>query len=65
MPSDSSGAVRGGLDRKGSERESGMGGLNERGIRDDLDDVKAGMRNIGGEGLKRRYCGVSIVPHCL
>lgn len=70
MPSDSSGAIRGGLDRKWSEREERervgwRGVLNERGIRDDLDIVKVGMRNIGGEGLKRRYCRISIVPCCL
>lgn len=30
--------------------------LDERGIGDELDMDKAGMRNMGGEALKRRYC---------
>lgn len=40
------------------------GVLDEREIGDELDTDKAGMRNIGGEGLKRRYCRDSIVTHC-
>lgn len=34
----------------------GGGVLDEREIGDELDMDKAGMRNMGGEGLKRRYC---------
>lgn len=40
------------------------GGLDEREIGDELDTDKAGMRNIGGEGLKRRYCRDAIVTYC-
>lgn len=35
----------------------GWGGLlDEREIGDELDMDKEGMRDMGGEGLKRRYC---------
>lgn len=40
------------------------GVLDERDIGDELHTDKAGMRNIGGERLKRRYCRDSIVTHC-
>lgn len=42
----------------------GGGELDEREIGDELDTDKAGMRNIGGEGLKRRYCRDAIVTYC-
>lgn len=71
MPSDSSGARRGGLDRKkrgrgGVKREwNGERGksiwvvLNERKMGDEPVMDEAGMRNIGR--LKKRYCRNSIV----
>lgn len=49
-------------------RVYGWGGsrgvLDEREIGDELDTDKAGMRNIGGERLERRYCRDSIVTRC-
>lgn len=41
---------------RGCEWENMGGVLDEREIGDELDMDKAGMRNMGGEGLKRRYC---------
>lgn len=59
MPSDSSGASRGGLDRKGGDTggrgvlrdAERLGVLDERKVVDELDMDKAGMKDMGGEGL--------------